>query len=188
MSTTITRPDGQFLTLDAAEAIVLSPAVDVTEHPIEDGSPVSDHAQPRPLEVAIRGIVTESPLGGGEGGPERVDRALTFLRECVGLPLTVESPRIGVVSNLVLTGYPQRFTVSRSVPIDLTLRQVRIAETGSVQIPPRLPRETVAVEAPDEQDAGNQPTEDDTNEAAKQRDRSALFSLREWAIRKGRGE
>lgn len=180
MSTTITRPDGASLTLDAAEAIILTPSVTVTEHPIEDGADIADHAQVRPLEVSIRGIITESPLGGNDGGPERVERALTFLRECEGLPLTVEGGRIGVISNLVLTGFPQRFTTVRNVPIDLTLRQVRIAETGSVQIPPRLPRPSAQTGAPDEQDAGNQPTDEDSDEAAKARDRSTLRAFASW--------
>ena len=159
MSTAITRPDGQSLTFDVAEVITVSPTLTVTEHPVEAGGAVSDHVQRRPTPITVRAKMTESPFG-NEGGQARVDRALAFLRECEGQLLTLESDRVGVVSNLVLLGYPQRFTYVLDVPMDITLREIRIAKTGTVLLPPRVPRPSVQDSAPDEQDVGQQATEE----------------------------
>ena len=36
--------------------------VDVTDHPVETGASVSDHARPKPREVTIEGVVSNTPL------------------------------------------------------------------------------------------------------------------------------
>lgn len=36
--------------------------VEVTEHPVESGIAVTDHARPKPLEITIEGVITNTPL------------------------------------------------------------------------------------------------------------------------------
>lgn len=50
------------LTVDATLQETHSAAAEVTEHPVEVGSDVTDHIRPKPVEVRIDGIVTNSPL------------------------------------------------------------------------------------------------------------------------------
>lgn len=36
--------------------------IEVTDHAVEQGAPVTDHARPKPLELTIEGVVTNTPL------------------------------------------------------------------------------------------------------------------------------
>jgi hypothetical protein len=50
------------LTVDATLSETHSAQAEVTEHPVEVGSDVTDHIRPKPVEVRIDGVVTNSPL------------------------------------------------------------------------------------------------------------------------------
>jgi hypothetical protein len=138
MGTTIIREDGETLTFDATPRLVFSPSVSVTDHPIEDGSVISDHAQAQPLLITISGLVSESPLAVGtttSGGLARVQAAIEFLRACEGVLVSVVSDRLGTFENCLITRYPHEVTPKRSLTFDVELKQVRIAEAGLVEIP-----------------------------------------------------
>ena len=53
------------LELDAAISVVYSRTADVTDHPVERGSNVSDHVRPKPVEIKIEGMLTNTPIGVG---------------------------------------------------------------------------------------------------------------------------
>jgi hypothetical protein len=44
-------------------------AVDVTDHAVEQGIAVSDHARPKPEEITIDGMITNAPTTAGAGVP-----------------------------------------------------------------------------------------------------------------------
>lgn len=50
------------LTIDATLQETHTAAAEVTEHPVEVGSDITDHVRPKPIELRIDGIVTNAPL------------------------------------------------------------------------------------------------------------------------------
>lgn len=184
MSTSIIRQDGTAsLTFDAATEDY-SPAIDVTEHPIEDGSSVTDHAQIRPLVFGITGTVTESPFSDTEeGGPARVERARDFLEAAQGQLLEVETDRWGTIRNVMLTGWPHQVTSRRSTTFGCTFKVVKIARAGRATIPPRIVSDSVAAGAPGEVDAGEQPTK----AIPEERQQSTAARMADWVASLGGG-
>lgn len=51
------------LLIDASPARTHTASAQVTEHPVEKGSPATDHIRPMPRRVTIEGIITNTPLG-----------------------------------------------------------------------------------------------------------------------------
>jgi hypothetical protein len=61
------------LVLDASVKEEHISEVDVTDHPVEQGAAVSDHARPKPEELTIEGVVSNTPLSNLQ-----TSRATTF--------------------------------------------------------------------------------------------------------------
>jgi hypothetical protein len=177
----IIRDDGSALTFDGVLDYTLSSSVNVTDHPIEDGSTVSDHAQVQPKRLTVRGIVTETPYDNVDnvGGPDRVARALEFLDAAAGELLTVVTERFGTLENMALTSYPTTADQVRRLLFDVEFKAVRIAVAGLIDIPPSAPATPSAASGlPDEQDVGEQPTTSTEDEPAKEEgDTSLLLDL-----------
>jgi hypothetical protein len=57
------------LELDASIKEKHKAHVDVTDHAVEQGIAISDHARPKPEEIVIEGMVTNSPTTAGAGVP-----------------------------------------------------------------------------------------------------------------------
>lgn len=178
----IIRADGSTtLTFDATLDYTLQSSISVTDHPVESGGNVSDHAQVQPKTLAVRGIVTETPYANVDstGGADRVSRALEFLDAAAGELLTVVTERFGTLENMVLTRYPTTADGVRRLLFDVELKQVRIATAGLIDIPPSAPTTaSAAAGLPDEQDVGEQPTTTTEEEPAKEEaDTSLLLDL-----------
>ena len=97
---TIVREDGRTtLTFDAVISYALTGTVSVTDHPVETGSTVSDHAQRQPKQLAITGIVSETPYASvaSSGGADRTAQALAFLDAAAGELLTVVTAAFGTL-------------------------------------------------------------------------------------------
>jgi hypothetical protein len=187
MGTSIVREDGTTLTFDAVPRLGFSPSVNVTDHPIEDGSVISDHAQAQPLLISITGLVSESPFTStsSTGGAARVLAAIDFLKACEGQLVSVVSDRLGTFENCLVTRYPYDLTVKRSLVFEVELKQVRIATAGSVTLPVGTASEEVEDSAASEVDVGQQATTttaSDTNgegAAKEEADKSTLLELAE---------
>lgn len=199
MSLTIIRPDGSTWTFDATIREDYSPALAATEHPIADGSPISDHVQRLPLSLSVECLMTESPYIDATQnqirtaqipvGTARVLAALDFLRSCEGELLEVVSVRLGTFRSMVLLRYPHSVDRVRRLGFLLDFRQVTIGTAQSVTIPPARPRSEVQVGAPTEQDVGDQAAtqrrpSDRANQAAENPrdvdDRSAAAMIYDW--------
>ena len=50
------------INIDATLSEVHSAEVELTQHPVETGADITDHARPKPREIRIDGFVTNSPL------------------------------------------------------------------------------------------------------------------------------
>ena len=184
MSVSIIRPNGETFTLDAVTERSYSPGNQLTEHPIEGGSTITDHIHRQNTPIVIRGIVTESPYAGSGGttGVQRIQDALAFLEAAAPEALQVVDDRLGVFEDMGLVSWPHRLNQRRNLSIVITLKQMRFAEAGFVDIPPEVVAETVDSSAPEEQDVGEQPAEstltvegDDTEQATE--DKSILADL-----------
>lgn len=56
------QPDAILIQFDASISERFSRRKDVTQHPVEAGSDISDHSRTLPLEITIRGWVTDDPI------------------------------------------------------------------------------------------------------------------------------
>lgn len=185
---TIIRDDGEAFSFDAVVTYTLTSSVSVTDHPVESGSDVSDHAQVQPKMLSLsRAIVTETPFSDQDsvGGADRVTRALEFLDSIAGALVTVVTERFGTLENMAILRYPTTADVVRRLAFDIDFKQVRLAEAGLVDIAPETPVQedvngsetSAAAGLPDAQDAGEQatlPTEGGEQDAA---DSSLLLDL-----------
>jgi len=134
----------------------------VTDHPLEDGVPVTDHAYSLPGTVRVRATVTQTPFEdrtfGQPVGPARIQAAKDFLALAANKPLTVVLPDGEVREGMVLRDYSSTDGASFARAFSLELVQVLIAQTTFVVLP-------VLDEFLEESDAGEQVGEstDDTD-------------------------
>lgn len=152
--TLVRKEDGAYLGFDAILDETYSPTIATTDHPVEDGSSIVDHARVQPLSFTVTALVTESPYAPAEGavtaGEQRVREALDFLRGCEGKLVDVATVRNGTIGGCLLTGYPHSFDAKRRLQFQLGFKQVRIANAVTFPVP------AVATGAPANRDVGIQ--------------------------------
>lgn len=179
----ITDSAGTTFVFDVVREYMLTSEVSVTDHPVETGANVSDHAQKLPKKLAFKGLVTESPFDYQDttGGVDRVTRALEWLDSIAGTLVTVVTEVFGTFSNMAITRYPTSRSSMKSLEFDCEFKQVILATAGLVDIPAEAPvaESAAAAGLPDAQDVGEQPTTDVGDTAATASDQSALLSLTE---------
>lgn len=154
MPLTIVREDGRFWTFDGAPSLKLSRTQRVTEHPIEDGSTVTDHLVRQPDRERIPAVVTAHPREtyGHPTGTSRLRGARIFVEGCLGQRLTISHPNIGVLTNRVLAGFSETHTQATKLVFELDIKQIIIATAESVDIPADAPASGASEEMPDERD------------------------------------
>lgn len=156
MKFTILRAgDGATLTVDAATVESYTPSITTTDHPIEDGSAVTDHAVALPLTFTVQAIVTETPMlpeGSTEStGVARLQDAIEFFNACTGQLLTISTSKLGDIESVLLTRYAHVVDKSGKLDLDLGFKVVTIAETGMVRF-----ADTAVAGAPDSAALGRQ--------------------------------
>jgi hypothetical protein len=127
---------------------------EVTENPVELGSPVADNIQPKADRFSITGLITNAPIdpdiaaqfpGAIDGGlfSARLQTHFDWLRELKNLrvPLTVYTRYI-VYTDMAITSC----NISRSngtgeaLPFTLQFTHIRIVKTQTVDVPPGISR------------------------------------------------
>jgi len=134
----------------------------VSEFPVEDGAPVSDHIRAMPVEVTIDVMATATPID-AEPDPER-DRmvraeleAMWAARELVDITL-VGGAYTGMAIASVVEPIDDRTGLSYQATV--VLREVRRANTRRVEIPPLPADQRNAAEEVDLGEVqGEEPTE-----------------------------
>lgn len=107
---------------------------EVSSHPREYGTNVSDGVQRGPLEVQISGVVTDAALGGADiGSAQRAFEALLELTE-EQRPLTLSSAR-GDFENMVISNLSMPVESPGMQRINLSLVQVSIVQAGTTVLP-----------------------------------------------------
>lgn len=175
MARLVSRVNGQQLRFDSSveqwDAAVL-----VTDHPVEDGGSVSDHAQRQPLLVTLTGTITETPMAPvavPDAGPQRVDKAKGFLFDHLGELVDLVSDRFGVVAYMAIQHMAFPVDNVRRLEVTLQLKQVRRAEAAVVVLPVEVASggTQVADTVEEEADLGTQAAEEDD------RGSSALYAI-----------
>lgn len=130
------REDGVSFALDVTTKMSISSDVRVTEHPIEDGSVRSDHAQARPRVITLYGSMTATPWASrsSTGGGSRLRSALDTLEASVGMLFDVVDPVLGTFSSYMLTRYPTERGMFGRLPFTIELTEVRIATASYATI------------------------------------------------------
>ncbi len=139
-------PDGAQLremwfdaTLSEGETI----SVDWSEHPLESGATVADHAVVRPPDLSLEGFLTRTPLSMNTEldnlDPNYLDAALEALRG-----MTADREPILIVTGLRVyqdyritqLGITRGPEDGQGVRVSLSLKPIQIVEAGSVLLPP----------------------------------------------------
>ena len=177
MSTSIVRSDGSVFTFDSTLRLGFGPSIIITEHPIEDGSVVSDHAQKMALPISISGVISGSPPDAGSWeatNPNRQIAARDFFASIVGELVSLVTVKFGTITSLMLTRYPYSVdNVNRTV-FDIELKETKIASAGSVFIDYVAPAPSTATGMSTEQDVGEQSKKEPT-EAESEVDSTVLY-------------
>lgn len=152
--------DGSSLTLDGVTEYGLDNSVTVTEHTVESGANISDHARSNPRKFTATVRVSASPLGDTPlVGGQRLSVALGWFDLHARQRITIVSARFGTMASMVLTRWPTKATVMEHLDFQLEAVQIVLAEAGLVDIPADAPAtEEAAVGLPDEVDVGEQAT------------------------------
>jgi hypothetical protein len=157
MSVTITPAGGSTFRFHGYTRVDWDVRVQVSDHPIEKGAEVSDHAQRMPVTFTEVGIVTETPFDTAD--PAAVEKAIAFLStDAIGKLCTVDIPRDGVFEDCLITSVRHTQDSKRARTFDVGFKVVTIASAVDVTIPPTQPKPVAAAGAPDATDAGTQTT------------------------------
>ena len=115
--------------------------IDVTSHPVENGSDISDHIQPQPRVVTITARESEAALnlvqitsGSGRG---RVENAKTFLYELYrSRKVVMLTTRLHTYQKMVAVSITQSSKAGdgKSLPWSVTFREIETVESGSVKL------------------------------------------------------
>lgn len=139
-------------------------AVIITEHPVENGSDISDHAQVRPGRFVIDCIVPESAFPNQPQGG--VGPAIAWLQAALGQPLQLTLDNEGVFENLFIETAVHARTIIRERRFTIRAKEVRTVTVARGVITVDRTTNSGAVSRVE---AGQQATED------AERDSSVLF-------------
>jgi hypothetical protein len=156
MSASILSPITGLLVFDATLSESYSEDVNVTEHPIDFGSNVADHAQPMTPNFTIVGVISETPNIGAVPLLGRLLFAKGFLERIKGQLVTVTSVRVGVRPQSIMRGFSYDITPMKGAIFTVRFTQPVIATAVGVLIPPQLPPPPQQVSQATEQSPGLQ--------------------------------
>lgn len=130
------------LELDATLSEQHQGDVDVTDHPVERGANISDHARSKPEVVTLEGLITNTPISGGFD-PTRAAKAyaeLLSLKDAGDLLTVVTSRRS--YSDMVLTSLstPVDARTGQALRFSATLKQVRVVSSQTVKVTVSQPK------------------------------------------------
>lgn len=116
---------------------------DVTQFPVEIGSPITDHIQPQPDKVSMSGIISNSAIGEValnkiNNGDDLVQNAFDLLRKLMDdrILVTVYT-RYKVYTDMALKScnIPADSSIGDSIKFKLEFIHVRMVNTQTVDVP-----------------------------------------------------
>lgn len=144
---TLTKLDT--ITLDATISEAHEGEVDVTEHPVEQGADVTDHARPKPDNYMLTGLISDTPLSPGQarragvaegtvkeipGRSQLVYEQLRTLKDTGKLITVVTGLR--TYENMLVTklSAPRDNKTGDALMFTMGLRQIRIVQNKTTQV------------------------------------------------------
>lgn len=117
------------LVLDASVSEQHDGDVDVTEHNVEVGANISDHARVKPETLTIEGIITATPFG-KDPSLDYIDEAYAKLRELKDTHelITVITP-IRLYKNMIVTklSVPRSIQTGDALRFNISFKEIRLA-------------------------------------------------------------
>jgi hypothetical protein len=121
---------------------------DVTQFPVEIGSPITDHIQPLPDKVTLSGMITNSAIGENalaeiNGGDDRVQNAfelLLKLKEDRILLTVYTKHKIYTDMALKSVNLPRDASIGDSIKFKMEFVNVRLVDTQTVDVPDGISR------------------------------------------------
>jgi len=171
------------LTFDASVLEQHDRSSTTTDHPVEDGSAITDHVQLDPITLTVIGIISATPLSATI--EEEQDRDWITWDELVRLwknavLLTVATARLDY-EDMVIVGLSDADAegVAQWIEVTITLRQIQTVAARTVELPPEQMDARVRHNAPGNRNTGRQAQAkaSDTDAAGEQRSKSVLASL-----------
>lgn len=129
---------------------------DVTDHPIEDGSVISDHVITNPERLTLNGFVTDSQLiilGSNQGRTQDAFDALDTLWRRAE-PVNVVTTR-KIYQNMIITQLQLPHNAPDSMRFSIDMRSIQIVESNETFIE-RAQTQDVKDQAQPQQDRGRQ--------------------------------
>jgi hypothetical protein len=126
-------------TFDATTQETMNSVGMLTEYPLDSGGDANDHFQNKQLKISIRGVITNSPLGGVDD-PDRIENTILAMQRLKNSSLIVNiNTGIKTYQNMVLT----EFSYSRkggsgssgSLEPEARFTQVTLVQLKEVAIP-----------------------------------------------------
>lgn len=127
------------LELDASITEGHSAEVEATEHPVEKGANISDHARVKPETLQMEGLISATPIG-KDPGLDYIETAYATLRK-------LKDARELLTIVTALRTYDNMMLVKLDVPRDAhsgdalrftaTFKEIRLAEVQSIQVQTR---------------------------------------------------
>lgn len=122
--------------VDALISITPSRPVEATQHPVESGADISDHAIQRPLTLDVEAVVSDTPIGSiasrrEQGRVPSVDAQL-YLDELLSTHelITVTSDVYAPFKNMMLLNWsaPKSSQTGTSLRFRASFQQIRLAD------------------------------------------------------------
>jgi len=138
---TLINPFLGMLQFDAVVRVGFDRTARVTQHPVEDGTTVTDHVQANPTPIVIEGVVSRSPWSSSPNALKLnpPQDAVDFLEGSIGQPLTVVSTIDGTYTNMVIQRYAHDTTKVTGKRFTIDLLEIIIAVTGVSLVPATAP-------------------------------------------------
>jgi len=177
----VLRSDGVSWSFDSVTRQASDPRARLTDHPIENGAPITDHSIRQPIKETAIATVTRSPLEGRvydqPTGAERVEAAKEFLFGCWGQLVTLIYPDEDI-EGFMLTSMANERSGTMSRRFALEFREVVIVESQTVEIPVTQAAPSASAGLASEVDAGEQSgSTPETSEAQEEAASSWLYQI-----------
>lgn len=122
---------------------------EVTQNPVETGSPITDHVIEKPDKLRLQGVITNSPLRGefagqyfgGETESPRIQTAFEAIRELhKKRDVVVVYTKHAIYTDMVIesVSIPRNAQIGEEIQFTMELVNIRLVATQMVDLPPGI--------------------------------------------------
>jgi len=122
---------------------------EVTQNPVETGSPITDHIIEKPDKLRLQGVITNSPLRGefagqyfgGDTESPRIQTAFEAIRELhKARDIVVVYTKHAIYTDMVIesVSIPRNAQIGEEIQFTMELVNIRFVNTQMVTLPPGI--------------------------------------------------